>query len=102
MVSPGLGSVPSVGISKSGYTERGREVCRRAVRSANHDSVNISSPSDKESRFCLELISALSREVRTATSTGDLRVLHEEVSSGEYTPDPASIAANMLFVGENL
>lgn len=102
MVSPGLGSVPSVGISKTSYTERGREVCRRAVRGANHDSVSISPPSDKESRFSLELVSALSREVRTATLTGDLRALHEEVASGRYTPDPARIAANMLFLGENL
>lgn len=75
---------------------------RRAVRGVNQDSISISSPSNKESRFCLEMVSALSREVRTATSTGDLRALHEEVASGRYTPDPAKIAANMLFLGENV
>jgi len=48
----------------------------------------------------MEMVSRLSREVRTANTTGDIQELHREVSAGEYTPDPAAIAARMLFLVE--
>ncbi len=46
------------------------------------------------------LVSRLSQEVRTATTTGDIAALRQQVASGEYTPDPMAIAARILFLGE--
>lgn len=102
MISPSLNSIPSIGVSKTGYADRERTLRGRVARGVNHDSISISPPSNKEKRFCLELVSCLSREARTAVSTGDILALREEVASGQYTPDPARIAANMLFLGENV
>ena len=48
----------------------------------------------------MDLVSRLSQEVRTSTTTGDIAKLRQQVSSGQYTPDPMSIAARMLFLGE--
>ncbi len=49
----------------------------------------------------MELVSRLSHEVRTATTTGDIQELRRAVSSGEYTPDPMAIAGRMLFLAED-
>ena len=46
------------------------------------------------------LVSRLSQEVRTATTTGDITALRQQVASGEYVPDPMAIAARILFLGE--
>ena len=48
----------------------------------------------------MALVSRLSQEVRTATTTGDISALRQQVATGQYTPDPASIAARILFLGE--
>lgn len=103
MISSGLNSIPSVGISKASFTNTERAARVKTSREVNNcDSISISSPSSKENRFYLEVVSRLSREVRTATSTSDIRTLREEVSSGQYTPDPSKIAAAMLFLRENV
>ncbi len=46
------------------------------------------------------LVSRLSQEVRTSTTTGDIAALRQQVASGTYTPDPMAIAARILFLGE--
>lgn len=48
----------------------------------------------------MELQSKLSQEVRTATTTGTLAALHQEVQSGQYKVDPNSIAKKLLLLGE--
>lgn len=48
----------------------------------------------------LELKSRLSQEVRTATTTGALSTLREEVQAGEYRIDAGNIARKMLLLGE--
>ena len=48
----------------------------------------------------LEMVSQLSREVRTATTTGDIAALRQQVASNQYVPDPMAIAARILFLGE--
>ena len=65
----------------------------------SYDSVTLSVPS-QDSRFHMELVSRMSQEVRTATTTGDIAALKAQVASGEYRPDPMAIAARMLFLGE--
>ena len=63
----------------------------------NYDSSSFSTVTDSHDRFQMELVSRLSREVRTATTTGRIQELHRSVSSGEYHPDPAAIAKSILF-----
>lgn len=63
------------------------------------DSVTISGENGKSS-FEMELRSKLAQEVRTATSSGKLSALREEVQSGAYWPDPMAIARKMLLFGE--
>lgn len=48
----------------------------------------------------LELQSKLSQEVRTATTTGTLAALRQQVQAGEYKIDAGSIAKKLLLLGE--
>ena len=48
----------------------------------------------------MEMVSRLSREVRTANTTGDIQELRRVVSAGEYRPDPMAIAGRMLLMVE--
>ncbi|NCE65506.1 flagellar biosynthesis anti-sigma factor FlgM [Pseudoflavonifractor sp. 524-17] len=48
----------------------------------------------------MDMVSRLSQEVRTATTTGDIQALRQAVASGAYKPDPMAIAARILFLGE--
>lgn len=100
LTSSGYGAISSIGPAKVYRTKAGRS--ERAKVSANgnqYDSVTISMPS-QDSRFHMGLVSRLSQEVRTATTTGDIAALRQQVASGEYTPDPMAIAARILFLGE--
>ncbi len=98
-IAPNLGSVQSVGASKTyPNIERGNRA--GTAHGVNYDSISVSS-SNKENRF-MDLVSRLSQEVRTATTTSDIRALHEEVAADRYLPDPARIAASMLFLREDV
>lgn len=50
--------------------------------------------------YKMELQSKLSQEVRTATTTGTLAKLREQVQSGEYKINAESIAKKLLLLGE--
>lgn len=52
------------------------------------------------SPFEAELKSRLTQEVRTATTTGTITALRQQIESGEYRPDPAAIARKMLLFTE--
>lgn len=71
-----------------------------ASASHNYDSFTISSSPSGESRFQMDLVSRLSHEIRTATTTGDIQALRQQVASGTYQVDPSAIAARMLLLGE--
>jgi len=94
----GTGSFSPVGSTNLRYVNTEREKKVNSTRGSNYDSVSISSSATGENRSFMEIVSRLSQEVRTSTTTGDIRVLHEQVKSGNYTPDPMRIAAGMLFV----
>ena len=64
----------------------------------NFDTVTIGSGGS----FRQTLLSQISQEVRTATTTGDIHALRQAVASGQYTPDPMAMAARILFLGEGL
>lgn len=75
---------------------------RPAETSAPHqyDSLTISAAPTGESRFQKELVSRISHEIRTSTTTGDIQMLRNQVASGTYQVDPSAIAARMLYLAE--
>ncbi len=99
LTSSGYGAISSIAPPKVYLTKAGRDSRAPAAPGANkYDSFTLSSPG-QDSRF-LDLVSRLSQEVRTATTTGDIAALRQQVAADQYTPDPMSIAARMLFFGE--
>jgi negative regulator of flagellin synthesis FlgM len=46
------------------------------------------------------LVSRISQQVRTATSTGDIQRLKQQVADGTYVPDPMRMAARILYLNE--
>lgn len=64
---------------------------------SNFDSVSISHQEEGMSRFRKELVSRISSDIRTCTTTGRIQDLRQAVASGSYHPDPAKIAKCMLF-----
>lgn len=100
LTSSGYGAISSIGPAKVYRTKAGRNERAKASPETNkYDSVSISAPS-QDNRFHMGLVSRLSQEVRTATTTGDIAALRQQVAENRYTPDPASIAARILLLGE--
>lgn len=100
LTSSGYGAISPLGPAKVYRTKTGHNDRAKAASSGNqYDSVTISTPS-QDSRFHMGLVSRLSQDVRTATTTGDIAALRQQVASGTYTPDPMAIAARILFLGE--
>jgi len=64
------------------------------------DRVTLSGGDGARSSFEMEMRSRLSQEVRTATSSGQIAKLREQVRSGSYHIDPMGIARGMLLLGE--
>ena len=94
-----LTSISSVGPSKVYGAKTGRGVRTQvSPGSSNYDSVTLSAPG-QDNRF-MDLVSKLSQEVRTATTTGDITALRQQVADHTYTPDPSAIAARILLLGE--
>ena len=58
------------------------------------------SAAEGDGRTFRDLISTLSREVRTCNTTGKIQDLRSQVASGEYRPDARETAARMLLMGE--
>ena len=72
---------------------------------ANHmaqkyDSACFSEQSNNTDSFFMNLVSRIAKEVRTTTTTADIRELHQAVQSGNYNPDPHAIASRMLLFAE--
>lgn len=97
LTSSGISSVAPAKLYRTGK-EREPRVSTVADR-GTYDSVTLSSAAGKENRF-MDMVSRLTYEVRTANTTGDIHALRQQVAAGEYTPDPMSIAARILFLGE--
>ena len=99
LTSSGYGAITPIAPAKVYRTRAGRDGRPQAAPGINnYDSVTLSA-SGQDNRF-MGLVSKLSQEVRTATTTGDIAALRQQVASGEYTPDPMAIAARILFLGE--
>lgn len=94
------GAVSSVAASKAYYSTLRRGSSPQSAVEHKYDSASFSPLPEGKGAFQMQLVSRLSQEVRTATTTGDIQALRQQVSSGEYTPDPMSIAGRMLFLTE--
>lgn len=100
LTSSGYGAISPISPAKVYHTTTEREARAQTVSTHNYDSVTFSSRPKGESRFHMDLVSRLSHEVRTATTTGDIQSLRAAVSSGTYTPNPEGIAGRILLLGE--
>lgn len=94
------GAVSSVAASKAYYSTLKRGASAQSAVGHKYDSATFSPLPEGKSAFQMQLVGRLSQEVRTATTTGDIQTLRQQVSSGEYTPDPMAIAGRMLFLTE--
>lgn len=104
MLTPsGYGAISPITPAKPYRTNIEREFRTQGAQSqGSYDSVTLTSVPTRESRFHMDMVSRLSQEVRTATTTGDIHALRQAVASGQYTPDPMAMAARILFLGEGL
>ena len=72
---------------------------QRSESNRRFDSVTLSEGGVRGS-FEMELRGRLSQEVRTATSSGQVAALREQVKNGTYQVDAREIAKKMLLLGE--
>ena len=99
LTSPGYSAISPVALPKVYGAKAGRGArAQVSAGSGNYDSVTLSSPW-QDNQF-MSLVSKLSQEVRTTTTTGDITALRQQVADHTYTPDPSSIAARILLLGE--
>ena len=73
---------------------------QRGGASRRFDSITLSGGDGTRSSFEMELRSRISQEVRTATSSGQIAALREQVQNGTYQVDTREIAKKMLLIGE--
>ena len=100
LTSSSSSAISSVAPSKAYYSARKRGAAPQAVPGHKYDSATFSPMPEGRSAFQMQLVSRLSQEARTATTTGDIQALRQSVASGEYTPDPMAIGGRMLFLTE--
>ena len=98
LASSGPGAISPLRPRKTYFSNTDHEVSAQGVQPRKFDSVTLSSNRVGERRSYLDMVSRLSQQVRTTTTTGDIQTLREQVSAGTYQPDPAAIAARMLFI----
>lgn len=99
LTSTGSGSITTVGRTNVYYPAQKRGTAAPLAAGPNFDSAEFSTPTGRKN-FQMEMVSRLSRETRTANTTGDIQELRRSVSAGEYHPDPMAIAGRMLFLVE--
>ena len=99
LTSPGYSAISPIALPKVYGTKAGRDTRTKiSSGSGSYDSVTLSAPG-QDNRF-MDLVSKLSQEVRTATTTGDIAALRQQVADHTYVPDPSAIAARILLLGE--
>lgn len=94
--TPTSGGIKPFSVSKRYYNNLNHGAVANTA-SPVYDSSSFSTVSDSNSRFQMDMVSRLSQEVRTTTTTGRIQELRQAVSSGEYQPDPVEIAKRLLF-----
>lgn len=71
---------------------------RAGSTGGQYDQVTISA--HENDPFMMEMKSRIAQDVRTATTTGEIGMLHDQVQAGEYKIDAGNIARKMLLLGE--
>ena len=71
---------------------------RKSGASRRFDSITLSGGDGTRSSFEMELRGRISQEVRTATSSGQIAALREQVQNGTYQVDTRKIAEKMLLI----
>ena len=71
---------------------------QRSDAGRRFDSILLSTGEHARSSFEMELRGKISQEVRTATSSGQVAALREQVQSGAYQVDAREIAKKMLLM----
>ena len=99
--TPGSGGINLYSISKSRYStlSHGSTTTNTTVNPC-YDSSSFSTAPSSTSRFQMDMVSRISQEVRTSTTTGRVQELRQAVSSHTYQPDAAEIAKRLLFLAE--
>ena len=89
---------PALSNAAAGRTRANSSATEGAVKApeAKFDTVTIGA----ENTFQKQLQSKISQEIRTATTTGTISSLREQVQAGEYKVDAQNIARRLLFFGE--
>lgn len=101
LTSSRSGIISSVGHTQRYYNTMERDIPAQPIQSeSKFDSITLSAGNSERSSF-KDLVGRLTQEVRTTTTTGDIRALRQQVASGQYEPNAAAIAARMLFLGED-
>lgn len=93
------GGINPIHPTQTYYTKRPSAAAAKTSVAGKYDSLTLSG-NEGASRFQKDLLSRISQEVRTATTTGDIQALRQAVSEGTYTPDPMAIAAGMMLMGD--
>jgi anti-sigma28 factor (negative regulator of flagellin synthesis) len=98
MVSPGNGinaynSLQSVSAKNQSTTVQTEK--KDAER--NFDQVTISSRDSADKSSIIEIKSKIYNELQTATTTGTLSAIRQQIQSGEYKIDSTEIARRMLL-----
>lgn len=104
MTSTGARAVyPIAASTKAYYVSREREIPAKSGKTENikFDSISLSTQKGEDRTF-MDMVSRMSYEVRTSTTNGDIQVLRQQVSGGEYAPDAYNIAARMLMLGDEI
>ena len=69
---------------------------------ARFDSISLSSAQQTDNSSFLQLVSNLSQQVRTSTTTSKVQELRTQVQTGTYQISPPDIAARMLLLEEGV
>jgi len=79
------------------HTYAANETKERGAAS-RFDSIMLS---ERQDGFAMQLTGRLTQEVRSSVTPGRLSSLREQIASGQYQPDPMSIARRMLLLPED-
>ena len=97
LTTPSSGGIQSFSVAKAYYPTVSHGSTTNATMNSHYDSSSFSAVTDSHDRFQRDLVSRLSQEVRTATTTGRIQELRQAVADGQYCPDPAEIARRILL-----
>lgn len=92
------GIAPVGGPVRTGRAVPAKKAKEAAPAGGKYDQVTISA--HENDPFMMEMKSRIAQDVRTATTTGEISTLHDQVQAGEYKIDAGNIARKMLLLGE--